>query len=142
MQISLENFKTNNLRLSTNILDFSETNEDTFELNLQVGIANSSVKETDSKKAVILFTLDLIAKDKFQLTCDYEAIFLTDTILTKELVISEKFLNINAPAIAYPYLRAFVSNVLLVSNLDPAVLPTLNFQKLYDNNLKRSDSEN
>lgn len=139
MQISLENFKTNNLRLSTNILDFTKANEDTFELSLQVGIANPSPEETDSKKVAILFNLNLIAKDKFQLVCDYEAIFLTDTILTKELVINEKFLNINAPAIAYPYLRAFVSNVLLVSNLDPAVLPTINFQKLHDDNLKKKD---
>ena len=137
MQISLENFRTKNLSLSTDISNFTKANEDEFELNLQVGIVNPSTAETISKKAAVLFTLNLIAKDKFQLTCDYEAIFLTDTVLTKELVINEKFLNINAPAIAYPYLRAFVSNVLLGSNLDPAILPTINFQKLHDDNLKK-----
>ena len=37
------------------------------------------------------------------------------------------FTKINAPAIAYPYLRAYISNLTLQSNGDPVILPTINF---------------
>ena len=57
-------------------------------------------------------------------------------LINEEVVKTEKFLHIIAPAIAYPYVRAFISNVLLVSNLDPAILPVINFQKLFENNIK------
>lgn len=135
MQISLKNFRTKNLSLTTNSASFAKENEDNFELNLQVGIVQNT-DQLESREAVVLFSIFLTSKDKFELSCDYEAIFSTDTLLNEQIIKEEKFLNINAPAIAYPYLRAFVSNVLLVANLDPAILPTINFQKLYDNNLK------
>lgn len=37
------------------------------------------------------------------------------------------FALINAPAIAFPYLRAFISTVTLNSGIDPVVLPAFNF---------------
>ncbi|MFO1353560.1 MAG: protein-export chaperone SecB [Acinetobacter sp.] len=85
--------------------------------------------------AIIQFSISLNAENKFQLDCDYEAIFQTDTILNEELVKTEKFLHINAPAIAYPYVRAFISNVLLVSNLS-SDSSELIFKKLFENNIK------
>lgn len=35
----------------------------------------------------------------------------------------------NSPAIAYPYLRAFVSNFTINAGINPIVLPTYNFAK-------------
>ena len=132
MQISLKTFHTRKLTLNTIIDDFVKENSNDFELSLRVGIVNSE----SNMDAIIQFSISLSAENKFQLDCDYEAIFQTDTILNEELVKTEKFLHINAPAIAYPYVRAFISNVLLVSNLDPAILPVINFQKLFENNIK------
>ena len=54
--------------------------------------------------------------------------FITDEEITEDFKISH-FPKINAPAIAYPYLRAFVSNLTLQSGVDPAMLPTINFIK-------------
>ena len=39
------------------------------------------------------------------------------------------FVAQNSPAIAYPYLRAFVSNFTINAGINPIVLPTYNFAK-------------
>ena len=54
--------------------------------------------------------------------------FITDEQITEEFKHSH-FPKINAPAIAYPYLRAYVSNLTLQSGVTPVMLPTINFVK-------------
>lgn len=54
--------------------------------------------------------------------------------ICKEDEVTEEFLKgpfaqINAPAIAYPYIRAFISNFFLSAGYQPVILPTLNFVK-------------
>lgn len=39
----------------------------------------------------------------------------------------KNYTTINAPAIAYPYLRAFISNVVIQTGMKPIILPPLNF---------------
>ncbi len=39
------------------------------------------------------------------------------------------FININAPAIAFPYLRSFVSTFTLNAGYQPIILPTINFME-------------
>lgn len=43
--------------------------------------------------------------------------------------IYENFVRLNAPAIAYPYLRAFISNMVLQAGMNPIIIPPLNFNK-------------
>ena len=71
----------------------------------------------------------LTVKDKkFDLNIEAVFNFKTDEEFTEEFKQSH-FPRINAPAIAYPYLRAYVSNLTLQSGVNPAMLPTLNFVK-------------
>lgn len=56
-------------------------------------------------------------------------------------VIDEKFKNssfpiVNAPAIAYPYLRAAIANITLQSGLRPIMLPSINFSKIAEEKAK------
>ena len=37
------------------------------------------------------------------------------------------FVKINAPAIAFPYLRSYISNLTLQSGFSPIILPSINF---------------
>ncbi|WP_430827304.1 protein-export chaperone SecB [Chryseobacterium indologenes] len=46
------------------------------------------------------------------------------------------FVNVNAPAIAFPYIRAFISNLTLNAGYDPVILPSYNFVKLYQDKSK------
>ena len=40
----------------------------------------------------------------------------------------------NAPAIAFPYVRVFISNITLNAGYNPIVLPSFNFIKLAEEN--------
>lgn len=52
-------------------------------------------------------------------------IFESDVDLTKE----KSFVEISAPAIIFPYIRAYVSNLTSMSGIQPILLPTYNMTK-------------
>lgn len=66
---------------------------------------------------------------KTGLDLEYISFFKADTALTEEFKASP-IPSVNAPAIAYPFLRSFVSTLTLNAGYSPVVLPTVNFQKL------------
>ena len=70
----------------------------------------------------------MVNDKKFNLDIKAMFDFLTDEEISEEFKQSH-FPRINAPAIAYPYLRAYVSNLTLQSGVNPAMLPTINFVK-------------
>ena len=46
-------------------------------------------------------------------------------------LLENPFLHVNAPAIAYPFLRAYIANLLLISGYDPLMLPSINFDAMW-----------
>ena len=64
----------------------------------------------------------------------YESMFYTDEIISEEFQ-SSPFAMINSPAIAYPFLRAYISTLLTLSGLESVVLPTINFQAMYKDHI-------
>ena len=40
------------------------------------------------------------------------------------------FIGLNAPAILFPYLRAYVSNITALSGMQPIIMPTLNLSTI------------
>ncbi len=57
--------------------------------------------------------------------------FFEITGTTSDLVY-DNFLNISAPTILYPFIRAFVSNLTLQSGMNPIIIPTINFGKRFN----------
>ena len=57
-----------------------------------------------------------------------------------ELEKLNNFFYINAPALLFPYIRAFISTLTNLSGFEPINLPTLNMTKLGDD-LKRNTKE-
>ena len=51
-------------------------------------------------------------------------------VLVDEKFKQSDFLTINAPAIAFPYVRSYISNLTLQSGFSPIILPSVNFVKL------------
>lgn len=41
----------------------------------------------------------------------------------------DNFMNINAPAILFPYIRAYISTLTALSGITPIILPTLNLSE-------------
>ncbi len=50
-----------------------------------------------------------------------------------ETFIASHFPRVNAPAIAFPYLRAMISNITLQAGLKPVMLPSINFAEAKEN---------
>lgn len=102
--------------------------QELFELGLRV-FADEKRKEVFG----VLFMLQLRHRGEFLLTLDYLAWFEAEQPIEKAFLDSP-FAKVNAPAIAFPYLRSFVSFLTLNSGYRPAILPTVNFMKMLQGN--------
>ncbi len=94
---------------------------------LQVDIKKS--KEEENNNIYSLF-FDITINDKSEslnIFLNIEGKFEFD----KDLTDSEKesFFKINAPAILFPYVRAYISTLTSLSGINPIILPTINLSK-------------
>lgn len=79
---------------------------------------------------IVKFTTSVESSSSgYKLDLDFVAEFETDNDIDDEFK-SSQFPVVNAPAIAYPFLRAFVSNFTLNAGFEPVILPTINFQAM------------
>lgn len=78
------------------------------------------------REFAVLFELKVPLASASQLELDFLAIFATIEDITEEFRQSH-FPRINAPAVAYPYIRAFVSQFAVLAGFDPITLPIRNF---------------
>jgi preprotein translocase subunit SecB len=72
----------------------------------------------------------LVQPEEFKLQMQFVAWFESPTPLGKE-DINSAFARINAPAIAFPYLRSFISLLTLNSGFRPVILSTVNFVEMH-----------
>lgn len=76
--------------------------------------------------------LDFTAKDANELvdiSIVAVAIFQYEAI---DNIAESQYFTVNAPAIAFPYLRAYISTLTTQSGIPPIILPTLNLSGLAD----------
>lgn len=121
MKIQLDNWKVINMNFT--FLDDIKRDENSFDLK-----SASLFPENEKKSFGIGFNLNVKDVD-FDLSIETLFMFSLDEEITEQFKLSD-FPKINAPAIAFPYLRALVSNVTLQSGFDPVMLPSINFVKL------------
>lgn len=100
---------------------FSEQSNDTFQVFFELSI---DICAADSVTSESTHTLEL----------RYIATFDLDEEMTEEFR-SGLFPKVNAPAIAYPFMRSFLSNTLLNAGFEPIMLPSVNFQAIANENL-------
>jgi preprotein translocase subunit SecB len=122
MTIQLDNWRIQEINYS--LLEIEIPREQhTFDLK-----TGNVFSEEDSNIFGVVFNVGI--KDrKFDLAIKAVYWFTLDDKITEEFKLSP-FPKINAPAIAFPYLRAFISNLTLQSGIDPVILPSLNFIKI------------
>ena len=87
--------------------------------------------EDDNESYDIVFNISFKHREGIEITMSYRAQFTTDSAITDDFRESP-FVFVNSPAIAYPFLRAYLANMLLMSGYEPMMLPTINFQKLFN----------
>jgi len=88
----------------------------------------AQVNAEDKSYFQAIFIVTLTDKDsKFNLQVKATADFQVIGEVPQEIY--DSFVNVNAPAIAYPYLRAFVSNLVMQAGMNPIIIPPLNFMQ-------------
>lgn len=121
MTIQLIDWKVKDLTFS--ILENSSRDENGFTLET----ANIFFDNNNDEFAVIIKVE--ISDVLFDLKIESFFTFKLDKEITEEFKLSD-FPKINAPAIAFPYLRAYISNLTLQSGVEPVILPSINFVNL------------
>jgi preprotein translocase subunit SecB len=118
--------------------DIFDSDEDiTSNLNLSLNIRNI-FKDEQKNDFAIEFLVDLHNESKsFIFHLKAVAYFSTPDEIDEDFKKSP-FIAINAPAIAFPYVRAFISTVTINSGYNPVVLPSLNFVQLAEEKQKQS----
>lgn len=95
----------------------------------QINIEHISTVQPENKNIFqIVFIVTISGKDN---QCNIQVKAIADFEAVGEVPdeVYQSFVNVNAPAIAYPYLRAFVSNIVLQAGMAPIILPPVNFTK-------------
>jgi preprotein translocase subunit secB len=107
-----------------------------FKKEIQEGELNTSLEiktnflfnDEIDKEYIILFTGNF-ENELFTLNIIFGAVFGTSETIDKDFKESD-FVKINSPAIAFPFLRSFISNLTLNAGLSPFILPAYNFAKI------------
>lgn len=115
------NIQVVNNTISSLSMNTDESNkEDINELKLGIGVSDQ-----DKKTFVIVFKLKF-CENSVLYNIDYKTLFKADEELDENFT-DTNFAKINAPAIAYPFLRSALSSISVLSGLPPVYLPTVNF---------------
>jgi preprotein translocase subunit SecB len=123
MNIQLTSTKTLFLKLQPSQEEFIE--EEKFSFDYQVEFPDS----IENKFIVVIKSL-IEHKNGYHIDTIFLAEFQTDSAIDEDFK-SSKFPFVNAPAIAYPFFRAFIANTLLNSGIEVMYLPSVNFELLY-----------
>lgn len=119
----------------TNITEMSLYTEDGMgeDFNTDLTFMNGFSNGADTSFAVI-FELNIEGEDsKFKLYLKAVSHFETNLPIDQEFRDSP-FVKINAPAIAFPYVRAAISSITLNCGYNPIILPSYNFVNLAKDN--------
>lgn len=95
----------------------------------------------EEKNFYITFHIKIATIDNISITLTHKSTFETGDVISEGFK-KTHFPYVNAPAIAYPYVRTFVSNLTLNAGYSPVMLPSVNFAALYEKKQKaESQSE-
>lgn len=122
-------------------LEFNQIDvDDDSENKLNFSLSASWDKEVPSSFNV-LFDFELFDDSGYKLNLKYEGVFETSADVDDSFM-SSQWPQVNGAAILYPFMRAFVSTVTVNSGFDAAIIPSVNFQKMYSDKMKSiSESE-
>ena len=113
-------------------------NLDSLDLNINF-IPTGKLDKTNNKFNLILGVKINDASNNLNIDVEFIGYFKYTNLDDNDL---EFFLYQNAPAILFPYIRAYISTLTTLSGINPIVLPTLNLVHLKDdllNNIEEID---
>lgn len=123
MRIQLENWKVVSLDFNERETPLEKDGTNSFDLKME-----NLFPEVDNQTFAVRFIL-YVSDLRFELNVTAIFYFKIDEPISEKFKLSD-FPKVNSPAIAFPYLRTFISNLTLNSGYDPVILPSINFVKL------------
>ena len=111
---------------SSSIFSFNEIGEYKIKIDFD---ANATVKQSVNKYHLIIETIISEAEGKLNIRVVSESIFDYDNEISIEELKAGLFTK-NAPAIVFPYIRAYIASLTAISGVPTLNLPTLNLTKL------------
>lgn len=104
-------------------LKYEDLKDIAIEFEFGTGFSSS-----EKKKFSVSFIISLRKKDDSKLSLEVEAlsVFKTKDIITADFK-NSNFALINAPAIAFPFLRSFIQTICVNIGIPPIILPSFNF---------------
>jgi preprotein translocase subunit SecB len=118
------------LKVSSSVFAISNmVNSEEIEMSLSYNLLFNNLIAESSHQFAVDFTIHLVNTTKdFQSTIKMLALFETN-VLIDDTFKTSTFIQVNAPAIAFPYLRSFVTTITSNAGLKPIVLPAINLTK-------------
>jgi preprotein translocase subunit secB len=98
------------------------------ELNTSLEIKTNFLFNDERDKEYIILFAGNFENELFTLNIVFGAVFGTSEPIDEDFKESD-FVKINSPAIAFPYLRSFISTLTLNAGLPPLILPAYNFTR-------------
>ncbi len=117
--------------INTKILDltFKKLEKKDIKRKKKFSLNVGNVFYNDNPKSfAVIFKVNL-ENPEFDLIINASYRFEAENEIT-EVFKKSDFPNVNAPAIAFPFLRAYISNFTLQSGFEPSILPSLNFVEI------------
>lgn len=133
--IKLLDFQVSELFLDNNDLFSEKSKENDFEIKIgytvdYFGSENTSKHINEKRNYTVNFNVMLSDKKKrLNIKINACALFETQNEITEEFKESH-FVKTNSPAIAFPYLRSFITTLTSNTGIGQVILPTLNFSQM------------
>jgi preprotein translocase subunit SecB len=117
-------FQFQGFKIKRSLIDINDYDGD---LDLSIKFNPSGI--LDKKQSIFILNLGVVIKDsdKLNIEISSESFFKYSNIEEDKL---GNFLYLNAPAIMFPYIRAYISSLTVLSGINPINLPTLNLSGL------------
>ena len=125
--LTLSNTFVKNVSFKCGSLNPNCTNDSVFNVKTEIKFVPES-----AKIFIVEFIADLKHKENpevFNLNAQFVAVFQTAQEIDNEFK-NSPFAKINAPAIAFPFLRSFVAGFITNAGYNPIIMPSINFAAL------------
>ncbi len=121
--IRLTKIQVSEINMKSSV-DFEKSLTDEVNMELKYSI---KFPEGESNNFIIEFNATMTNQDKsFQLETVLLALFKTQNLIDEEFV-NSPFVQLNAPAIAFPFLRSFISTISVNAGYNSIIIPSINF---------------
>ncbi|ERJ81854.1 hypothetical protein HMPREF1990_01181 [Porphyromonas gingivalis W4087] len=98
--------------------------------------------ELKKEEKIFLLIMKVLIKDdenNLDFSMSIEGVFEYEIDDLQELI---PFICENAPAILFPYIRAYISNITALSGMSPIILPTLNIKRVGEELIDKINTAN